>query len=60
VLGSGSANTLSYSAFGAATQSTLAPATLQNTGGSQPHENREPLLVLNFVISLFGVFPSQN
>jgi microcystin-dependent protein len=29
-------------------------------GGSQPHENRQPLLAVSFIISLFGVFPSQN
>ena len=29
-------------------------------GGSQPHENMQPYLVLNWIISLFGVFPSQN
>jgi microcystin-dependent protein len=29
-------------------------------GGSQPHENRQPLLVLNFMIALQGIFPSQN
>ena len=31
-----------------------------NFGGSQPHENRQPLLVINFVISLFGVYPSPT
>jgi microcystin-dependent protein len=30
------------------------------TGGSQPHENRSPLLVLNFIIALSGIFPSRN
>jgi microcystin-dependent protein len=39
---------------------TLIPGTLTNFGGSQPHENRQPYLVLNFVIALIGVFPSQN
>jgi microcystin-dependent protein len=29
-------------------------------GGSQPHENRQPYLVLNFVIALQGIFPTQN
>ncbi len=29
-------------------------------GGSQPHENTQPFLVINFIISLFGVFPSQT
>jgi len=30
------------------------------TGGSQPHDNMQPFLVLNFIISLFGIFPSQT
>jgi microcystin-dependent protein len=30
------------------------------TGGSQPHENRQPFLCLNFIISLFGIFPTQT
>ena len=29
-------------------------------GGSQPHENRAPFLVLNFIIALQGIFPSRN
>jgi microcystin-dependent protein len=29
-------------------------------GGSQPHENAQPFLCINFIISLFGVFPSQS
>ena len=29
-------------------------------GGSQPHENIQPFLCINFIISLFGVFPSQT
>jgi microcystin-dependent protein len=29
-------------------------------GGSQPHENRQPFLVLNFIIALQGIFPSRN
>lgn len=33
---------------------------ISNTGGSQPHENRQPFLVLNFCIALQGVFPSRN
>ncbi|MCB0657138.1 MAG: phage tail protein [Saprospiraceae bacterium] len=30
------------------------------TGGSQPHENRMPFLCINFIISLFGIFPSPS
>jgi microcystin-dependent protein len=38
----------------------LAPATIGNFGGSQPHDNMQPYLVINFVIALNGVFPSRN
>jgi microcystin-dependent protein len=34
--------------------------TLASFGGSQPHENRQPYLVLNWCIALQGIFPSQN
>lgn len=30
------------------------------TGGSQPHENMQPFLCINFIISLFGIFPSPT
>jgi microcystin-dependent protein len=39
---------------------TLVPATIQPAGGSQPHDNMQPFLTINFIISLFGIFPSQN
>ena len=39
---------------------TLAPSAISNAGGSQPHNNMQPYLVLNFVIALVGVFPSRN
>lgn len=29
-------------------------------GGSQPHENMQPYLAVGFIVSLFGIFPSQN
>jgi microcystin-dependent protein len=40
--------------------SAMASATCGPIGGSQPHENRQPYLVLNFIIALQGVFPSRN
>ena len=39
---------------------TMAPAALGSAGGSQPHDNMMPFLVVNFILSLFGVFPSQS
>ena len=38
----------------------LAANSVGPQGGSQPHENTQPFLCLNFIISLFGVFPSQT
>jgi microcystin-dependent protein len=38
----------------------LQPSTIMNVGGSQPHENRQPYLVLNWCIALIGIFPSRN
>ena len=38
----------------------LAPTSTTTVGGSQPHENRQPFTVLNFIIALQGIFPSQN
>jgi microcystin-dependent protein len=38
----------------------MAPEAVSLVGGSQSHENRQPYTVLNFAISLVGVFPSRN
>ena len=40
--------------------SSLAVASVSLVGGSQPHDNRQPYLALNWIISLFGIYPSQN
>jgi len=39
---------------------TLDPTSITNAGGSQPHNNLQPYLVLNVVIALQGIFPSQT
>lgn len=39
---------------------TLNPASVTSVGGSQPHNNMMPYLVLNFIIALQGIFPSRN
>ena len=36
------------------------PSAVTNVGGSQPHNNMQPYLVLNFCIALQGIFPSQT
>lgn len=33
--------------------------TAANTGGSQPHDNRQPYLVMNYCICTSGIFPAQ-
>jgi microcystin-dependent protein len=38
----------------------MAPQALGSAGGSQPHDNMLPFLVVNFILSLFGIFPSQS
>jgi microcystin-dependent protein len=40
--------------------SAMAAQSISSTGGSQPHDNMQPYLCLNYIISLFGIFPSQN
>ena len=40
--------------------SAMNPQAVGNVGGSQPHTNMMPYLVLNFIIALQGIFPSQN
>ena len=59
-------NTLGGGELDAYVASALVPAVLDASsippggGGNQPHNNIQPYLCVNFVISLFGVFPSRN
>jgi microcystin-dependent protein len=39
---------------------TLHPSTISPVGGSQPHTNLQPYLCVDFIISLFGIFPSPT
>lgn len=39
---------------------TMAVNSLGTVGGSQPHSNFQPYLCVDFIISLFGVFPSPS
>jgi microcystin-dependent protein len=38
----------------------LSPQAVSPVGGSQPHTNFQPYLCMNFIISLFGIFPSPT
>ena len=42
------------------TQNAMNANSVTSQGGNQPHENRMPALVINFIIALEGVFPSRN
>jgi microcystin-dependent protein len=38
----------------------MAPAASVDAGGNQPHNNLMPYQCVNFIISLFGIFPTQS
>lgn len=40
--------------------STLSSGSVAANAGGQPHSNLQPLLVMNYVIAITGVFPSRN
>jgi microcystin-dependent protein len=44
----------------AAPSSAMAPQSIGPVGGSQPHNNFQPYLCIDFIISLFGIFPSST
>lgn len=46
--------------YAGSTNTTMNPAVISNVGGSQPHNNMSPYLVLNICVALQGIFPSRN
>ncbi|MBL8311370.1 MAG: phage tail protein [Burkholderiales bacterium] len=46
--------------FAATPNVALNAQSITAVGGSQPHENMQPYLCINFIISLYGIYPSQN
>jgi microcystin-dependent protein len=46
--------------YNATPNAAMNPACITATGGNQPHDNMSPYLVLNYIIALQGIFPSQN
>ena len=44
----------------AASLTPLSPSTITPTGNNAPHNNFQPYLCVDFIISLFGIFPSQT
>jgi microcystin-dependent protein len=39
---------------------TMLPAAISTAGSSQPHNNMQPFLTLNFIIALVGIYPSRD
>jgi microcystin-dependent protein len=46
--------------YTAAPDTALNASTITQVGGNQPHTNFQPYLCINFIISLFGIFPSPT
>jgi microcystin-dependent protein len=55
----GTSNTLLY-VVPASVDSAMNQGMIPSVGGNLPHENMQPFLTMNWVISLFGIFPSQT
>jgi microcystin-dependent protein len=53
-------STLAQMYIADSTDSNLAANSIGPAGGSQPHDNMQPFLAITFIISLFGIFPSQT
>jgi microcystin-dependent protein len=50
-----------YTEYAAAPDGTvMAAGAIGVAGGGQPHDNMVPFLCINFILSLFGIFPSQS
>jgi microcystin-dependent protein len=45
---------------GGSSPANFVPGVIGTSGGNQPHTNIQPYQAVNFIISLFGIFPSQN
>jgi len=49
-----------YKAFDGLSQVVMNAASVAPFGGSQPHDNLQPYLVISYIISLFGIYPQPN
>jgi microcystin-dependent protein len=55
----GTGNAYTYAAAGGP-QTAMVASSIGSGGGSQPHNNIQPVMAVTYCISLFGIFPSQN
>ncbi|MDE3177652.1 MAG: phage tail protein [Pseudomonadota bacterium] len=45
---------------GSGKPTTLSPQSVSSSAGGSPHSNLQPYLAVSYIISLFGIYPSQN
>lgn len=55
-----SSGTAGYQTNSSLDLAAMAPETIEDAGGTQPHDNMQPYLALNYIIALTGLFPSRN
>jgi microcystin-dependent protein len=46
--------------YAAAADTSLAAGALLSAGGSQPHSNMQPYVGINYIISMYGIYPSPS
>jgi microcystin-dependent protein len=56
----GTSGAVEYAIAGLGADTAMNGAAISPVGGSQPHENCQPFLCINYIISLFGLFPQQT
>lgn len=49
-----------YAAAGSGTQITMSATEATMAGGSQPHDNMQPYVAINYIISMYGIYPTQS
>jgi microcystin-dependent protein len=47
-------------AYASSADTSMGPASSPPAGGSQPHNNMQPYLAINYIIALEGIYPSRN
>jgi microcystin-dependent protein len=60
LVGGGGINVFNPTTDGTKMNAGMVTTTVQMSGGSQPHDNLQPLLCVNFCIAVQGIFPSRN
>ncbi|WP_338874749.1 tail fiber protein [Spirosoma sp. SC4-14] len=57
---SNSESPVSVNTYGTTASTTANPMSISTSGGSQPHNNMQPYLTMNYCIALYGIFPSRS